>query len=483
MSISAAFNNALSGLNAAGRASEVVSSNVANATTPGYATRSLSQVSNTDTGGGVSVLGVTRQSDPALTANRRSADAELGSAQTLAAFHDQFETLVGLPGDAASIEGRLASFETSMIEAASRPDSAERLDQAVDAALDLAAGLAQASNGIAATRDRADRSIAAQVDRLNGALSQVQELNVQITSVRSSGGDTAALEDQRQVLIDEINVMVPVNEIPRDHGQVALYSEGGAILLDGSAAEIGFVSTGRTAPHMTVENGLLSGLEVNGIPIRTGSDHAPLGGGTLGAEFQIRDELAPDAQADLDLMAQDLILRFQDPGIDATLMAGDAGLFTDGTSALTLPADPGLAGRLSVNDRLVGAAGGASWRLRDGLGADTPGAPGDASLLNGLTEVLSDARPQTDDRFGTAALTAQGMAAALSSSAVGGSVAADQTLSFSAGRQAEFARIEAAQGVDTDAELQNLMVIEQVYAANARILEAVEQMMDELLRL
>ncbi|MCH5377201.1 MAG: flagellar basal body protein, partial [Planctomycetes bacterium] len=41
MALSSALNNALSGLNAAARASGVVSSNIANAMTEGYAQRSL----------------------------------------------------------------------------------------------------------------------------------------------------------------------------------------------------------------------------------------------------------------------------------------------------------------------------------------------------------------------------------------------------------------------------------------------------------
>jgi hypothetical protein len=46
MTISGALSNALSGLRAAGRGAEVVSSNISNALTPGYARRELSLVSS-----------------------------------------------------------------------------------------------------------------------------------------------------------------------------------------------------------------------------------------------------------------------------------------------------------------------------------------------------------------------------------------------------------------------------------------------------
>ncbi len=45
------------------------------------------------------------------------------------------------------------------------------------------------------------------------------------------------------------------------------------------------------------------------------------------------------------------------------------------------------------------------------------------------------------------------------------------------------AKIEAEQGVDTDTELQNLTQIQQIYAANARMITVVDELMDTLLRL
>lgn len=38
-------------------------------------------------------------------------------------------------------------------------------------------------------------------------------------------------------------------------------------------------------------------------------------------------------------------------------------------------------------------------------------------------------------------------------------------------------------GVDSDAEMQKLLQYEQAYAANARVIQAVNDMMDQLLRI
>lgn len=483
MTISTALHSAMSGLVAAGRASALVSDNIANAMTPGYARRSLVLGSNARTGQGVQVLGIERHADPWLIADRRGADAEYGAASTLAGFHARFAGLVGNSTEPGSIGARLADFETALVEAASRPDSAVRLDAVAIGARDLSAAINGAAEGVRAQRDRADRSIAAQVERLNSALADVQKLNVRITAVQSANADSASLQDQRQGLVDEINAMVPVNVVARDHGQIALYSDAGAILLDGPAARLSFTITNQTMPHMTVANGLLSGLQINGVAVRTDSATGALRGGTLAAEFQIRDELAVSAQADLDALARDLIERFAAPGLDPTVAPGAPGLFTDAGAAFAPGDEIGLALRIDLNGVVDPMQGGNSWKLRAGLGAASPGDAGDARLLHAFGEAMTQTRVTGSGRFGTGSMTAAGISDALVSRSALASATAERGLSQAAASRTELTRIEMEQGVDTDAELQALMLIEQTYAANARVIQTVDDMMQTLLRL
>ena len=483
MSISTALHSAMSGLAAAGRASALVSDNIANALNPGYARRSLVLGSNARTGSGVQVLGIVRHADPGVIANRRAADAEHAATGALAGFHARFADLVGDPSDPGSIGARLADFQTALIEAASRPDSATRLTAVTNSAGDLAGAISGAAEGLRGLRTTADRSIGAQVERLNSALAQVQKLNVQITAAQSTKADTASLQDQRQVLVDEINAMVPVKVAARDHGQIALYSEAGAILLDGPAARLNFSVATETMPHMTVDNGLLSGLQINGMPVRTDSATGALTGGTLAAQFQIRDELAVSAQADLDALARDLVERFAEPGLDPTALPGAPGLFTDRGTAFDPVDEIGLALRLQLNSLVDPAQAGDSWKLRDGLGAASPGDPGDARLLRAFAAAMTQTRATGSGRFGTGSMTAAGVSDALLSRSAQASSLADRSLSLAAASRTELTRIELAQGVDTDAELQALLLIEQAYAANARVIETVDDMMQTLLRL
>ncbi len=482
MSLSTAMHSALSGITAAGRASGVVSENIANALTPGYARRSIVLDSQSDVAPGVRVTGLIRHVDPVIIANRRSAEAQFGNTSALASFHTRHSDAIGTSTDVTSIAAKLAEFDSSLISASSRPDSALRLDQTVLRAQDLSRALNNASDDIQAMRSQADRKIDVQVRRLNEVLGEVQELNTRITGVSSGGGSTASLLDQRQALVDEINAIVPVHVAQRDFGQIALYTDGGVILLDGQAATVGFTPVHTITPGMTLQGGALSGLDVNGVPLSTDANGA-FRGGTLAAQFQIRDDLAVDAQADLDAIARDLIERFEDPSVDTTLAVGDPGLFTDNGAALDITMEVGLAGRIEVNAAVDPSQGGASWRMRDGINAAVPGAVGDARMLQALSGALNTARVPASGNFGAGSLTASELGSVLMSRAAENASVSDQKLTFAATTYTEMQEIELAQGVDTDAELSHLMLVEQAYAANARMLEAVDEMMQQLLRI
>ncbi|MFC3612658.1 flagellar hook-associated protein FlgK [Lutimaribacter marinistellae] len=474
MSISTAFNSALSGLTAASRTSSLISDNIANALTPGYARRSLELVGDA-LGSGVGFAGVRRHTDPVLIANRREAEAVLGHAKTIDGFHSRMERVSGTVGEETSLAGHVAALESRLIEAASLPGSAVRLDAAVASASDLATSLNMAAREVQQARTDADREIARQVDSLGRLLTEVEVANGKIPALRASGEDVSSLLDRRQTLIDEINRIVPVNEVPRGRDAVALYTDGGAILLDGKAADVTFRETGLVTAHMTFENGALGGVAVNGVPIGTKA----LAGGSLAAQFDIRDVLGAEAQADLDAMARDLVERFQAPGLDATLGAAAAGMFTDGGKRFDGDTT-GLASRIALSEVL---SPGQSWRLRDGLGATTPGPPGEARLLQGFVSALENARAQSDLVLGSGAMTASDLANAVMSRSGGRAHQADQKLARANSEAVEMQRLEMEKGVDTDTELQSLMRVEQVYAANARLLETLDDMMDQLLRI
>ena len=482
MSISASLSNALSGLSAASRAAEVVSANVANSRTEGYGRREL-QLTSRELGGngaGVAVVGVIRVVDERVVSDRRLADASLAMFSAEADFFGNLESILGLPDDAASITGRMAQFESTLLEAASRPDSEPRLDAVLSAVQGLANKLNTASDQVQQLRLRADQDIGLQVSKLNDGLAKVEQLNNNIRTQLAAGYDATALLDQRQQVIDGMSGIVPLRQVQRGNGEIAIFTTGGAVLLDGKAAVIGFSPVGTMVPQMTVGTSALSGLTVNGKPVLIGSN-GPLDGGQLSGLFNVRDEQGVVAQERLDAVARDLVTRFQDPAVDPTLGPSDPGLFTDAGAQFNAATELGLSKRLSVNSLVDPKSGGALWRLRDGLGAASPGDVGNASLLAALKDTFASGRIPQSGGFSGAARSAIGLASDVLSLTNVSQRSAETEQSFVRAQADSLRQIEMLDGVDTDHELQQLMLIEQAYSANALVVSTIDDMINVLM--
>lgn len=486
MSISSALNNAASGLAAQSRLAETISNNVANALTPGYARRTteLSSVALGGYGQGVAVVGTTRAENATLTAERRAMDAALGASGVRSDAYDRILTAIGDTASATSVASLATGFETALMAATASPQSTTALNSAVAAAKDFAASINRVASETGQLRTQADAEIGRQVGRLNTALHQIDALNDKIATLTATGGETASLEDQRAQLIDGVAAIVPVKVAKRDGGALALFSQNGGALLDGRVYELGFTpASGVVTPGMSLGAGLSGlgqdvGAPTGPVAVTAGTGAGLFDGGSLGALFELRDGLAPQVQREMDAYAADVIHRFQTLVPASARDAAGNGLFVDSGAGN----QTGLAGRIAVTAAVDPGLGGAVWRLRDGLAATVEGSVGNGATLQALSDAFTAARAPS----GFASTSASGGAAALASEITSffasRGARSDEDRAYLSARQATLAEQESsATGVNTDAELQSLTLVEQAYAANARVLSVIDELMQLLL--
>lgn len=478
MSLSSSLNIAVAGLDLSSRRADVVARNVANADRAGYARRSI------DMGGpGVGVPGsfvtISRDSDPRLVLMRREAQSRQAGEEVLQSFYARLDSGIGDPDQSGSLSDQIARLDAAFVTAAADPRSVVGMTEIANAATDLVALINTLDDIIQDERQSADTDIGRVVAQLNSDLADVARLNTDIRRLSSGGNDAADLQDQRALLIDRISAQVPVRELARDDGAVAIVSKGGLLLLDGRPATLGFDTRAPITAEMSAPT-QLSGLRVNGRDVGTTGTPSGIPGGALEALFKIRDDVAPQATSRLDGLAADLIERFEAADVDTTRMVGDAGLFTDRGTVIAAVPDPGLAGRLEVNERILPDAGGDLWRLRDGLGAIAEGTGVDASLILRYGATLSkQAQPSSGGLPGITASLA-GHAASLKSIVSSERLAMDDRVAFSMISTDGLAAGRDGGQVDIDTEMRRLVEIEQAYAANARIVQAVSDMMNRL---
>jgi flagellar hook-associated protein 1 FlgK len=489
MSISQTLANANSGLAAAARRAGVISNNIANALTPGYSRRetSLAEQVVAGTGAGVRVAGIARATAPAVTAERRIADAGLASSEARAEAATKLSRLLGGPEDANGLVARYAALERSLRALADNPQSGAAQAAAANAARDVANAFNRIAVEQQTIRQQADAEIARAVAATNRAIVEIDQLNQAIVMGGASGADVAALEDRRDSLIDQVNAFIPVRPLARGDGAYDLMTPEGVFLIAGSARPIEFSASGLITAQTAYLGGAgsLSGLTVGGVDVTPGGPGAQqIASGAAAGLFAVRDDIVPDAARRLDALAEDLILRFSNPGVDPTLPAGAPGIFTDDGNALASGYTPGLAARLTLNPIVDPNAGGDPAKLRDGLGSSAPGPAGDDSIIRNLLGALIATGAQPAALGASRSLNPAEAAAFVASLAAANRVDTESVHASASALAQGLKDAESLQiGVDTDRELQNLLIIEQAYAANARVIAAVGEMMDALMRI
>lgn len=482
MSLTSSLNNAFSGLSATSRHAEIVSNNVSNALVDGYSTKNINVSSLNH--GGVRIDGITRSEDSISTVSRRLLDAQVGEASVTFNALERVEKAFGAPGSANALANLAAQFESDLRALSNAPASVPDARSVLSAMQDYAAKFRTMSTENAQIRTQADASIAREVDTLNVSLERIEKLNNSIATGQAGGQDVTGMEDQRAILIDKVASIVPLRSYKRDNGVIALFTPNGGTLIDGRARVFGFTQAAQIAANLTIAGGGLSGLSVDGVDVDVNTGLGQFDGGSLAAHFETRDTTIPTIDARLDGLARDLIERFQDPTVDPTLSATDAGLFTDSGAAFDPLNELGLAGRISVNAAVDPDQGGTLTRLRDGVNAVAPGTSGDNTILRNMLDALVAPVNSTPSLMLPVAMSAPDLAAVLTADITQQSVQAEEQFAYLTGEHALLRTSELDLiAVDTDDQLQKLIAIEQAYTANARVITVVDELMQTILNI
>lgn len=482
MSISSALISARAGLDVVGARAELVATNVANASTPGYVRRALT-VSETILGGetaGVQIVGIDRSENERLSTERRRLGSDLAQSNTLSAAWGSLSQRIGDDVESSSLFQHITAFDSALKDAVQSPESTTHANQVVLSANNLVTEFNNLSTLISQQRQQADQDIADSVDTLNASLKQIEDLNRSLASIDRNSAEAAALFDERGRVLDQIAEFLPIQTHTRDSGAIDVLTAEGVYLVAGPAREVSFTAATAVGPGQSLAGGDLSRLMVDDTDITPGvGTFGAVSSGRLGALFTLRDSDLPALETQLDTMAQDMIDRFSGTGIDPTNPVGSPGLFLD-TDAT---AGTGVAGRLQLNALVDPARGGAVWRLRDGLGTVSPGDPGNNTILSNLSNAFETVRtvgvPGLQGGFTATDLIAQLGALAGQKRIQNESVLSSTSLQFDTIQQAEASET----GVDIEDEMQDLILIEQAYAANARVIEVANQMVRQLMEI
>lgn len=462
----------------------ILSRNVSNANTPGYATR----VAQTGTGptGSAEVNGVTRITNPALFKSQLQSTS--GGAQASAVYNG-LSTIAQLlntdsNGNSSSPSSFIGKLSSALQTYDAAPTDMTAATGVVTAAKDLANSLNQATATVQSVRQNADQQIADSVTNINSILSKFEQVNTAIVGGTASKKDVTDLLDQRDSLLTQLSSEIGITTVTRPNNDMMIFTDSGVTLFETAPRSVTFQPNPALTAGATGNAVYVDGVQVTGNSNFATSAHS----GKLAGLTQLRDTIAPAYQNQLDEIARGLVSAFSESDQTGGGAPALPGLFTyPGATAVPGAAlVPGLAGQIQVNANADPSQGGDPTRVRDG-GISAPGNPAyiyntsGGALYTGRIEQLISSLSANQAFDPKASLNTDTSLTAFASSSDGWLSAQKQQASNANTYQSAMLSqstqaLSNAVGVNLDSQMAKMLDLENSYQATAKLMATVDSL-------
>ncbi|MGJ9424601.1 flagellar hook-associated protein FlgK [Nesterenkonia halotolerans] len=288
MSTFSGLNTAWTGMTAARRAMETAGSNIAHVGVGGYTRQRVETSSVTPSssigrlagpslpGQGVTVTGIARLADAQLDARVRGTAGISGQAETVAAGLEALESSFREPGT-DGLSARLSDFWAGWDDVANQPGEQAPAAVVIARGTAVADHLGQMHGELTQQWTAQHRGLSTEVAEVNATAQRVAALNGQIRSTTASGGNANSLMDERAQLTTRLaeltgatvrqqpdgtaDVLVGGTPLVAGTNARAMELTGGARPQDGEAPTLTWAHRAAGDPSSTVDvqSGVLSG--------------------------------------------------------------------------------------------------------------------------------------------------------------------------------------------------------------------------------
>jgi flagellar hook-associated protein 1 len=355
MGLSSALATAMSGLRANQTSLSIISSNVANAQTPGYVTQASNQIELASGGDGSSVLttGVNRQLDLFVQGQLRTETSGGGYADQTANILGQLQSVYGTPGGSGTLETAYSNFTSALQALSTSSGNSSAQSVALSAAQSLAQQLNTTTQGIQSLRTNVEQDIGNSANLANAAMTQIAQINTRLQGLSPSDPAAATLMDQRDGALNQLSKLMDIRAITDTSNQTNVFTNAGIELVGGSlASTINFSSPGVLgATSLYNANPAKSGVGSLNIKLPNGASidvvaNNVISSGQIAADLKLRDQTLVQAQTQVDQLAATLASSLSDKTTAGAAVAGPPSGFDVSLSG----ALPGNAVNLTYTD-------------------------------------------------------------------------------------------------------------------------------------
>jgi flagellar hook-associated protein 1 FlgK len=411
--LSDVFGISVSALQAFQQAINVVSNNVANASTPGYdreivnLTEAIPQANGAATvGAGVVVSGIGRAFSQAAANQLNTSQSTLGQLNSLQNYSNQIDNLFGTT--IGGLSTALQSFYGAFSDVANNPTSTASRQALIGQAQSVASAFQTASGELNSLNTDVNSRITADVTQINSIAKAISTLNKQIvTGTAQNGGQPPnELLDQRDQLISNLSQLVGISTTTDPSGAVNVFvGNGQPLVLQGQVTALTTVANPFNATQLEISNSASSAIISSNIT-----------SGDLGGLLSARTQIINPALNQLGQIATGLSQTVNSQQAQGLDLSGNLGapIFAVGTPLATgsarntdaitasVTVNPAGIGALTANDYVLSFAGGVPklTNTRDGTSVTPAGAGTVASPYTaaGVSIVLSGV-PANGDQF------------------------------------------------------------------------------------
>ncbi len=446
---------AFQGLLVQRKALQVTAHNIANANTDGYSRQRVSMSSipphrvpeYTDPGGevgnGVAAEFVERVRDRFLDLQMRNELGRLGRWERRETTLKQIETFINEPSDEglSSIFGRfweaLEALSLDPENNATRVVVIERGRAVAEAIRHLDSQLEELARNL-------DETVYTVVSRINSLATRISDLNHQVVKLLNTGGNPNDYLDRRDVLLDELSRLVSISLDERETGAIVVMVGGTPLVSEHDAGEL------KALPDPANRDLAQVVWADTGRPVEIQK-------GELKGLLESRDEINGSIRTGLDELVATFVQEFNAVHSSGYDLNGQTGqdFFVPGSTASSIALEEAVEKNPA---QLAASLGGG------------PGDGGNALKLAGLkhTRIFQGGTATLDDFLRSF------VGAVAVDTAEATRMLENQTLLV---RQIENQRQSVA-GVSLDEEMTNLVRYQHAYNAAARVVTAVDEMLE-----
>ncbi len=304
MSLNGALQIGRSALAASQAAMQVAGNNMANVATVGFHRRTIHLAAagdeivgrNAFIGQGVQLQAIRREVDTALQSRLRDALGQEHTALVDQRFLTSIEILQNELSD-SDISSALSAFFGAFSELANNPEDTAVRSLVVQQGATLSNKISALRGDYGVVIKEIDRELSASVIAVNDTLDRISLLNSQITQTEQGVSETAALRDQRDVLIDQLAGYLDVSVVEQANGAIDVFVGSAPIILGGQSRGI----------DLRVES--INGKTEVSVRVKADGTKLNVTTGRIGGLLRQREDTVQPAIDDLDTFAAQLIFQ------------------------------------------------------------------------------------------------------------------------------------------------------------------------------